>query len=71
MSEPIDIQVGHRVRFRVPVRGGQDLGFGDVVKINRRTVDIEDRKHGSGTLRVDKELIFESGFLTPRQPSDI
>lgn len=57
------IQVGHRARYRVPVRGGQDLGFGDVVKVNRKTVDIEDRKHGAGLLRVDKELIFESSFL--------
>lgn len=58
----LDIQKGHRARYRVPVRGGEDLSYGDVLKVNRKTILVNDLKLGQQAL-VDKELVFESFFL--------
>ena len=60
----IDIQKGQRARYRVPVRGGEDLSYGDVLKVNRKTVLVNDLKRGCEAL-VDKELVFDSFFLEP------
>ena len=52
-------QVGTRVRYTVPERGGWGYGWGKVLKVNKRSVLVDDEKYGSGNWRVDKELIFE------------
>jgi hypothetical protein len=53
------LQLGRRARYRVPVRGGEDLGFGEILKINRKTIRVRDDKNGTGELTVEKGLVFE------------
>ncbi len=54
-----ELVVGVRALFRVPERGGASLGFGKVLKINRKSVIVEDEKSGRGKLSVDKAMIYK------------
>lgn len=37
-------KIGDRVSYIIPERGGWSHGFGDVIKLNRVTVEVIDRK---------------------------
>jgi hypothetical protein len=52
--------VGDRVKYTIPVRGGMDLGFGEVIKLNRKSVLVRDDKNGEGLRRVDRGLVYAS-----------
>lgn len=55
-----EIRIGSRVLFTVPERGGAGYGFGDVVKCNRKSVHVIDRKFpGEQRVLVDVTLIYE------------
>ena len=73
---PVDLsamKMGSRVLYTIPERGGFRYGFGDVVKVNRITVDVIDMKFGKDVHRVDKALIYEvinfEDMPEPKPPS--
>lgn len=54
-----DFKVGLRALYAYRRRGTTSFGFGDVEKVNRRTVVLVDCKHpGHERIMVDKALVY-------------
>ena len=52
-------KVGMRVSYTIPERGGFRLGFGDIEKVNRKTIIVIDAKHpDKARYMVDRALIY-------------
>lgn len=58
--EIADIKLNDRACFSIPERGGISLGFGRVLKINKKTILIRDEKFtGETQMLVDKALVYK------------
>ncbi len=53
-----DYQVGTRVTFGIPVRGGMDGSFGEILKVNRKTLVVKETNKGLGEILLDKKLVY-------------
>lgn len=54
-----DFKVGQRASYSHTKRGTTSFGFGDVVKVNKRTVEVIDRKYpNEERILVDKALVY-------------
>ena len=40
-------------------KGGDHRGFGDIVRVNKRTLELTDCKFGGVNVLVSKELVYE------------
>lgn len=55
-----EIEIGDRVCFTIPYRGGWGYGFGDCIKLNRKSVVVIDKKFpGNEEIRVSRELVYK------------
>lgn len=53
-----DFKVGQRASYSHTKRGTTSFGFGDIVKVNKRTVEVVDRKYPNEEhILVDKALV--------------
>lgn len=65
---PRQANIGDRVCYRVPERGGWGYSYGNVLKVNRKSYLVSDCKQQCEA-RVDKALVYQ--VLAPSQLTDL
>lgn len=56
----IEVMIGDRACYKIPERGGWSYGFGDVIKLNKKSIVVLDKKFPDNQkIRVDKALVYK------------